>query len=78
MPLRVLFFDLDDTLLDTSGGIEAALAATCTFARERCPALTETGIRQAYHAVLHDMQRQMEAGSLAQPKAGCAEYAGLG
>jgi 2-haloalkanoic acid dehalogenase type II len=64
MPFRVLFFDLDDTLLDTSNGIQAALAATCAVALARCPELTQTAIRHAYYAVLRDTQNRLEAGAL--------------
>lgn len=65
MAVRVLFFDLDDTLFDTGGCMAAALVVTGALARERFPALAEEQLRATYYAVLREVDAQLVAGQLA-------------
>jgi putative hydrolase of the HAD superfamily len=65
MAVRVLFFDLDDTLLDSSGCAATALAVTGALARERCPALGEERLRAAYYAVIREVDALLVGGQLA-------------
>jgi putative hydrolase of the HAD superfamily len=65
MGVQVLFFDLDDTLFDTRGCSEAALAVTGALARECCPELGEEQLRATYHAVIREVDGLLAGGQLA-------------
>jgi HAD superfamily hydrolase (TIGR01549 family) len=64
MEVRVVLFDLDDTLIDTRSSLQAARAATCRLAFECYPGLTEEHIRQAYDIVAREFSRQRKTGLL--------------
>jgi HAD superfamily hydrolase (TIGR01549 family) len=64
MEVRVVLFDLDDTLIDTRSSLQAARAATCRLAFECYPGLTEVCIREAYDTVAQEFSRRREAGRL--------------
>jgi HAD superfamily hydrolase (TIGR01509 family) len=64
MAVRVLLFDLDDTLFDTRWSAEAALAAVGPLVRERCPELGEEQMRATYYAVIREVDGLLADGQL--------------
>src|SRR5437870_2003796 len=64
LAVRLILFDLDDTLFDTHSGAEEALAASTRLARERHPELGEAEVRQAFGRVLLETEDQLAHGTL--------------
>lgn len=66
MPIRLVVFDLDDTLFDTYHGAEAALVATSAETRRLHPELTDEQVRRAWRAALHESEDHLGSGALAR------------
>jgi putative hydrolase of the HAD superfamily len=64
MPIRALFFDLDDTLLETHTAHQAALRICCERAASQHPNWTPEALHAAFHAAHHAMDARMEAGEV--------------
>lgn len=64
MPLRALFFDLDDTLLETHDAHWAAVDLCCRRAAEHHPGWTAEALRDAFVQSYRALEAQLEAGNL--------------
>lgn len=64
MPIRALFFDLDDTLLETHEAHEAAVSLCCRRAAEHHPDWTPEALREAFVRSYRALEAQLEAGNL--------------
>ena len=64
MPIRALFFDLDDTLLETHEGHQQALRVSAERAAQRHAGWTVEQFQEAFTSVYHALEAQMEAGTL--------------
>jgi putative hydrolase of the HAD superfamily len=58
--LKAIFFDLDDTLLDTDSTYREALGVTCAEAAERCAGMDAERLSAGYHAVSVEMWRSFD------------------
>jgi HAD superfamily hydrolase (TIGR01509 family) len=67
MPIRAVFFDLDDTLLETHDSHFASLTAACTRGAELHPDWTTEGLREAFHRTYRRLETEMEAGRMNFP-----------
>jgi putative hydrolase of the HAD superfamily len=64
MPLTTLFFDLDDTLLETHDAHQTALEASCKRAVEAHPGWTVDRMRAAFVRTYLALEAELEAGNL--------------
>lgn len=62
--MRALFFDLDDTLLETHEGHVAAMEAACRHAAVEHPGWTPEAIALALQRTYRTLEMRMEAGQL--------------
>ena len=63
-PIHAVFFDLDDTLLETHHAHGEALWASCEAAAARHPGWTAERLAHAFARAYHSIEQQMEAGTL--------------
>jgi putative hydrolase of the HAD superfamily len=64
MPVRAVFFDLDDTLLETYYSHEAALKRACEHAAVLFPNWTAAALRDAFQQGYRRLERDLELGCL--------------
>lgn len=64
MPLTTLFFDLDDTLLETHYAHRAAMKASCERAAAAHPEWTAEQMQAAFVRTYSALEAEMEAGTL--------------
>ena len=64
MPIRALFFDLDDTLLETHHAHHAAVRRACERVAERHPEWTADQMVEAFTEAYRHIERQLESGTL--------------
>jgi putative hydrolase of the HAD superfamily len=62
MPIRAVFFDLDDTLLETHDSHLAALAASCARASELHPEWSSEALQDSFTRTYRRLEADMEAG----------------
>ncbi len=62
--LKAIFFDLDDTLLDTHATYQEAIAATCAAAARRRAGLDPRRLGEVYLAVAAEMWRSFDLGQM--------------
>lgn len=62
--LKAVFFDLDDTLLETHEAHQAALSASCALAAERHPEWTADALARVFSETFHRLEVELEAGRL--------------
>jgi putative hydrolase of the HAD superfamily len=62
MPIRAIFFDLDDTLLETHDAHALAMRLACERAAEMHPAWTAEQFVEAFTQTYRALEAQMEAG----------------
>lgn len=64
MPVRALFFDLDDTLLETHEAHAAAIRVSCLRAAEHHPDWSPEAFHEAFVRAYRVLEAEMEAGNL--------------
>jgi putative hydrolase of the HAD superfamily len=64
MAIRALFFDLDDTLLETHTAHQTAIRLCCERVASQHPEWTPEALREAFHVAHRDVEARMEAGEL--------------
>jgi putative hydrolase of the HAD superfamily len=64
MPIRALFFDLDDTLLETHQAHQKSIRVSCEHAARCYPGWTPEQLRDAFFRAYRIVEEQMEMGRL--------------
>ncbi len=64
MPIRALFFDLDDTLLETHHAHRESVRLACERAAERHPEWTPDRLVEAFTQAYRELEQRLEAGTL--------------